>query len=204
MSAFVMTVSTAPSMRVRCDCPIPSRMTFPPPNFTSSPYVVKSCSTSIIRSVSARRTLSPTVGPNICAYAPRLILLGMLTYLCAGHLFRYHGRQRAHYFLMESIDQPRAGVRYESHSARLPGLESHRGARGYVQAAPERSLSIKGQGAICFCKVIVTADLDWPVARVCNLQRNRAAAAVQNDLSRCGKNLSGNHHSLLTESGRGC
>src|SRR5262245_53164780 len=60
-------------MRARCDCPMPSRMTFPPPNFTSSPYVVKSFSTSMTRSVSARRTLSPTVGPNICAYAARLI-----------------------------------------------------------------------------------------------------------------------------------
>src|SRR5580704_19575371 len=29
--------------------------------------------------VSARRTLSPTVGPNICAYAARSIVLGILT-----------------------------------------------------------------------------------------------------------------------------
>ena len=33
----VMTVSTAPSVRERCDWPMPSRMTFPPPNFSSSP-----------------------------------------------------------------------------------------------------------------------------------------------------------------------
>jgi hypothetical protein len=32
-----MTVSTAPSAFVTWDCPIPSRITLPPPNFTSSP-----------------------------------------------------------------------------------------------------------------------------------------------------------------------
>ena len=37
ISALVMTVSTAPSALVRCDCPMPSRITLPPPNFTSSP-----------------------------------------------------------------------------------------------------------------------------------------------------------------------
>jgi hypothetical protein len=37
MSALVMTVSMAPPARVTCDWPIPSRITLPPPNFTSSP-----------------------------------------------------------------------------------------------------------------------------------------------------------------------
>ena len=37
MTALVMTVSTAPRARVVCACPMPSRITFPPPNFTSSP-----------------------------------------------------------------------------------------------------------------------------------------------------------------------
>ncbi|CFP68290.1 Uncharacterised protein [Bordetella pertussis] len=48
-------------------CPMPSRMTLPPPNFTSSPKMVWSFSTSASSSVSARRTRSPTppttVGP---------------------------------------------------------------------------------------------------------------------------------------------
>ena len=37
ISALVMTVSTAPSARDAWDWPMPSRMTLPPPNFTSSP-----------------------------------------------------------------------------------------------------------------------------------------------------------------------
>src|SRR5262249_54724295 len=118
-----MTVSTAPSVRVRCDCPMPSRMTLPPPNFTSSPYVVRSFSTSITRSVSARRTLSPTVGPNMCAYAARLISYGMTSVLwrCLG---RGRGvRQRTHHLSVEPEHDPRASVRDEPHLPGLAGLE---------------------------------------------------------------------------------
>jgi hypothetical protein len=37
ISALVMTVSTAPSARLAWPWPMPSRITLPPPNFTSSP-----------------------------------------------------------------------------------------------------------------------------------------------------------------------
>jgi hypothetical protein len=37
ISALVITVSTAPSAREAWDWPMPSRITLPPPNFTSSP-----------------------------------------------------------------------------------------------------------------------------------------------------------------------
>ncbi len=46
---------------------MPSRITLPPPNFTSSPGTVKSLSTSIHSSVSASLTLSPVVGPYMPA-----------------------------------------------------------------------------------------------------------------------------------------
>src|SRR5699024_1351433 len=92
-SAFVITVSGTFSLSSRvisgC-CPIPSRMTFPPPNTTSSPYFVKSFSTSINKSVSAKRTESPVVGPYIWAYCsldilklilhPRLLMVRLLYY----------------------------------------------------------------------------------------------------------------------------
>src|SRR5690625_6353750 len=65
-------------------------MTFPPPNTTSSPYFVKSFSTSINKSVSAKRTESPVVGPYIWAYCsldilklilhPRLLMVRLLYY----------------------------------------------------------------------------------------------------------------------------
>ena len=37
ISALVITVSTAPAARASCPCPMPSRITLPPPNLTSSP-----------------------------------------------------------------------------------------------------------------------------------------------------------------------
>src|SRR5260370_36986980 len=49
MSSLVMTSPTAPWLRECCDCPMPSRMTFPPPNFTSSPYTVKCGGGKVIR-----------------------------------------------------------------------------------------------------------------------------------------------------------
>ena len=45
------------------DWAIDSRIDLPPPKTASSPPKLRSCSTSIHRSVSARRTWSPTVGP---------------------------------------------------------------------------------------------------------------------------------------------
>ena len=51
------------SRATRADCPMPSRITLPPPNFASSPGTVRSRSIRMSRSVSARRTRSPVVGP---------------------------------------------------------------------------------------------------------------------------------------------
>src|SRR5215475_4767735 len=109
---------------------MPSRMTFPPPNFTSSPYVVKSFSTSMTRSVSARRTLSPTVGPNICAYAARFISYGMafVFWLSLG------SEQPAHHLLVEPEHKSRAAIRDELYLAGLTRLEPHSRARRDVEA----------------------------------------------------------------------
>ena len=64
ITALVITRSGVPdSRRAVADCPMPSRITFPPPNFASSPYTVASCSIWMTRSVSARRMRSPVVGP---------------------------------------------------------------------------------------------------------------------------------------------
>jgi len=62
--ALVITRSSDSALVTPLACPCPSRTLFPPPNTASSPYLIKSFSISIIKSVSARRILSPTVGPN--------------------------------------------------------------------------------------------------------------------------------------------
>jgi len=63
-TALVMTRSGEPSARVVVPCAIDSRIVLPPPKTASSPAgAVRSTSTSIQSSVSARRRRSPTVGP---------------------------------------------------------------------------------------------------------------------------------------------
>ena len=69
MIAFVMTRSKPPLARVAAgDCPMPSRMTLPPPNLASSPGTVRSRVISTSRSVSANRMRSPAVGPYRSLY----------------------------------------------------------------------------------------------------------------------------------------
>src|SRR6202034_347842 len=72
MTAPVMTRSGVPEARVATACPIDSRMTFPPPNTTSSPPAHMSRSTSISSEVSASLIRSPAVGPYSSAYRSRL------------------------------------------------------------------------------------------------------------------------------------
>src|SRR4029077_12486600 len=146
---------------------MPSRITFPPPNFTSSPYTVKSFSTSIIKSVSARRTLSPTVGPNICAYAARFIVYGIRL------------PHWSHDSLVEAVNQACAGVRYQRNFPRLARLEPHSRARGDVQAIAQRSLPVECQSLVSFGKMIVTADLNRSVARVRDSKRDGRSVFVQ-------------------------
>src|SRR6201993_4404335 len=110
-------------------------MTFPPPNFTFSPYVVKSFSTSTIKSVSARRTLSPTVGPNICAYAARFIRWGIsIASSVAAKSPLRKLRQWSHDLLVEAVSKACAAVGDQRHLTGLSRLESHGGARGNVEA----------------------------------------------------------------------
>src|SRR5215813_12116903 len=183
MRALVMTVSTAPSMRVRCDCPMPSRMTLPPPNFTSSPYVVKSFSTSMTSSVSARRTRSPTVGPNICAYAARLISCGIASVL---RLSLRHGcgvAQRTHHLLVESEHEPRAAVRHEPHLAGLARLEPHSRSRRNVEAISDCCLSIERQRGVRLSEMKVTANLNRSVAGVRDREHDGRPVRIQENLA---------------------
>src|SRR5262245_59956076 len=128
---------------------MPSRMTFPPPNFTSSPYAVKSPSTSMTRSVSARRSRSPTVRPNISAYAPRLISWDMAFVLGL--------RQRTHHQPVEPEHEPRAAVRHELHFAGLTGLEPHGRSSGDIEAISDGGVTIERQGGVRLGEMKVTA-----------------------------------------------
>src|SRR5438132_14337305 len=94
-----MTRSSAPfvaSRVARLLCPIPSRITLPPPKVTSSPYTVKSFCTSISNSVSARRTRSPVVGPYRSAYVRRGIFR-LIQRSFPAHRADLTGRSLVHY-----------------------------------------------------------------------------------------------------------
>src|SRR5256885_50403 len=84
MTALVITRSSAPDARVaRTDWPMPSRITLPPPNFASSPAVVRSRSTRMNSSVSAtvrssvRRPWFAMMSPSPSRYSPG-ITVGLL------------------------------------------------------------------------------------------------------------------------------
>src|SRR5262245_32553043 len=164
---------------------MPSRMTFPPPNFTSSPYVVKSFSTSTRRSVSASRTLSPTVGPNICAYAARLISCGMALVL-----------QRTHHLLVEPEHAPRAAVGHEPHLAGLARLEPHRRSRRDVEAISECRVSIERERSVRFSEVKVTANLNRPVASVGDREHDGRPSWIQENLAGSRKKFPWYHVSV--------
>ena len=66
---FVITRSREYLLFIPLACPIPSRILLPPPKTSSSPYVMRSFSISIIRSVSPSLILSPFVGP----YSPHIV-----------------------------------------------------------------------------------------------------------------------------------
>src|SRR5437667_3719185 len=145
-SALVITVS-ALSFATRWLCPMPSRITLPPPNLTSSPYTVRSFSTSITRSVSASRTRSPVVGPNISAYAARPIFIAhttepyphpSLVHPFPRSLLRFlrllhRPIERSHHRTREPVNDARATECDELHGPLLPRLKAHSRTRWNVQ-----------------------------------------------------------------------
>src|SRR4029077_14284100 len=146
----------------------------------------------MMRSESARRTLSPTVGPNICAYAARCIVLDIL------RLPRW-ASQWSHHRFVEAINQACARVRDQPTFTRLAWLEAHSCSRRNVQAISKRSLSIESESCVRLGEMIVTADLDRSVARVRHSKRNRCSILIKDNLSRCWKNLARYHISLQSE-----
>src|SRR5262249_25969122 len=119
----------------------------------------------MIRSVSARRTLSPTVGPNICAYAARFILWGIFSASSVNpnNSSSRNLWQRSHHRLVEPVSQARSAVGDQRNFTGLSWLEPHRGSRRDIQAITESSLSIEREGCVGFSKMVVTADLDRSV-----------------------------------------
>src|SRR5205814_8464846 len=85
------------------------------------------------------------------------------------------------------------GKRDQLDRSLLPRLESHRGSRGDVETKSSRRGTIERQRSVGFREVIMRADLDRPVAGVCNRQADRGPAGIELDLSILCEDFAGNH-----------
>jgi len=80
--------------------------------------------------------------------------------------------ERAHDGLLEPVDLSFARIGNEPDFARLAGFKTHGGSCRDVQAVTNGELSLKGEGGVAFREMIVTANLDRPVARIGDLKRD--------------------------------
>src|SRR5262249_25530164 len=111
-------------------------------------------------------------------------------------VFRRRNRQRSHHSLVKAIHDSRACVWDQRNFTTLAGLETHSGSRGNVQPISEHSLAIKLECRVGLGKVIMTANLDRPVARVGDSKRDSNSILVEDDLSGCWKKFARYHFSL--------
>src|SRR5882724_3356052 len=135
---------------------MPSRITLPPPNLASSPGVVRSFSISINKSVSARRTRSPVVGPYKSAYWRRGIfrLIGLLVafvrarqcraptrlQLPPGNTYSYCWKSQAKNLVLQPFSKPPpSSMRSPDPLSNHSGRESWRSLR-FQRAAPSWNL----------------------------------------------------------------
>src|SRR5215475_4875570 len=95
--------------------------------------------------------------------------------------------------LVKPINQARARVSDQPNFTRLARLEAHSRSRRYVQAIPKSGPSIEGESGVRFSEMIMAADLDRSVARVCNRKRYCRSILVQDNLPRCWNNLARYH-----------
>src|SRR5262249_37825466 len=101
--------------------------------------------------------------------------------------------ERAHDLATKAVDLARAGIRDEVDGARLSRLEAYRGACGNVQTKAARLRAIEHECGIGFEEVIVRTDLNRPIARVGDFQRDRLAARVDLDVAVGNNDFARNH-----------
>jgi hypothetical protein len=88
-----------------------------------------------------------------------------------------------HHAGVKSVDNPVSRKFYEFHSSLLAWLESDSGAGGNIQAKTARLFAIEVKRSINLVKMIVRADLYWPITSVGYGERDRLAAGIQLDIA---------------------
>src|SRR6266446_7055703 len=102
-------------------------------------------------------------------------------------------RQWPHDGLVEAIHQARARVGDERNLTRLTRLETHSRSRRNVEPISKSRLPVESESRVGLGEMIMTADLDRPVACVRHFERDGHSALVQDDLAGCWKNLARDH-----------
>ena len=108
-------------------------------------------------------------------------------------------RQRAHHGLLEPVDFSCARVGNEPGFARLTGLETHGSSCRDIQPVAQGELSLKGEGRVALREMIVTSNLDRPVARVGDLKGDGDAAIVEYDVTARRNDFARNHCQLANK-----
>src|SRR5688572_3477199 len=104
-----------------------------------------------------------------------------------GHL------QLSHDLLLESVDLAFAAKRHQRHVAFLARLEADRCSGGYVQTHAARLLPVEAERLVGLEEMVVAADLDWAIARIGDLQRDRRQTAVELDHAFAGDDFTWDH-----------
>jgi hypothetical protein len=105
-------------------------------------------------------------------------------------------RERAHDGLLKPVDYSCARVGNEPGFARLTGLETHGSSCRDIQPAAQGELSLKGEGRVALREMIMTSNLDRPVAGVGDLKGDGDAVIVEYDVTAGRNDFARNHRQL--------
>src|SRR5579863_9417695 len=154
---------------------------------------MRSRSTCTNSSVSARRTRSPVVGPNISAYWRRVSLRGMASFPFGPGL--RPGIERAVDLRLQAVDLAQAGQGDELHALGVARLEADGGAGGNVQPEAAGGGTVEAQGVVGLEEMVVRTDLDRAVAGVGDVERDGRQAGVAVEGGRVGRrdDFAGDH-----------
>jgi len=104
--------------------------------------------------------------------------------------------ERAHDGLLEPVDQSCARIGNEPDFARLTRFETHGRSWRDVQAVTQGELSLKGEGRVAFREMIMTSNLDRPVARIGDLKRDGDPVFIEYDVTASRNDFTWDHCQL--------
>src|SRR5262249_53424959 len=84
-----------------------------------------------------------------------------------------------HDSLIETVDQARASIGDQPNIPRLTRLKADSRSCRNIQSKPQGGLSIKIEGRVSLREMIVAANLDWPIAGICNFEGIAAQASLR-------------------------